>query len=804
VFVQRCRSPPKQKLKLKMSQNTKILQLIADYKVRLNETQLKDELYKWELIAAHQGKPNLDAEDFAAEMKNVHFGNLIYQLTRMSINHLATHKPKEYRTLLKMLFNENIELTQRIGQFKLQIEPLFHGINANKNEKNSQHDERAMASFLTYFNPQKYTFYKDSFYQNFCDLIGEKPEKTLLKYAHYLKLLQVFITDYVQKDSELIHIIDELTQNTGFKDENRLLLAQDILFQMLENQTNNFENVIALLEEKCKESDSILNGFTFHKIQQNQKWVWISDSFSKIGSTTLVKYEIALGKIKNHYTVDIYFESSENKHTFFKTPPVLNKKLLWYDAFEPQNIRVKDPVSKSSPSLVQKLYEQLLFLEENIGDQIRASMDPHFENNTEIIIQKPKNTMSQNLPLNKILFGPPGTGKTYNTINAALEILGEELEGKDRADIKQIFDEYVKSEQIQFCTFHQSMSYEDFVEGIKPETNEEGNVVYEIQDGIFKKMAIDAQFIQHDDFETAYQKLLDELYELPDGELLKLETPTKKVFGIGVNTRGNLSLHTGLEFKKQGVLTKKGVQMQMNGEQYYKDWLGYFEGVIQYLKTKYGFSTENSDKSNEKPYVLIIDEINRGNVSQIFGELITLIEDDKRLGAKEALTVTLPYSKKAFGVPQNLYILGTMNTADRSVEALDSALRRRFEFQEMPPQPELLAAITIENIDFIALLDKINARLTALLSKDHTIGHAFFINCKTIKDVERAFYNKIIPLLQEYFYGDLERIAWVIGSDFVEIKESDKGLFLNNLDLQLPKQIGFVKPDDFVAALKNI
>ncbi len=182
--------------------------------------------------------------------------------------------------------------------------------------------------------------------------------------------------------------------------------------------------------------------------------------------------------------------------------------------------------------------------------------------------------------------------------------------------------------------------------------------------------------------------------------------------------------------------------------------------------------------SNTDNYVLIIDEINRGNVSQIFGELITLIEDDKRLGKDEALEITLPYSKTSFGVPSNLYIIGTMNTADRSVEALDTALRRRFSFVEMPPQynlPEL--ATDIDDVKLSDILQTINDRIEVLLNKDNLIGHSYFLSVKDAGDLKVVFQNKIMPLLQEYFFGDYGKIGMVLGGGFVEKKTADKSVF---------------------------
>ena len=231
-------------------------------------------------------------------------------------------------------------------------------------------------------------------------------------------------------------------------------------------------------------------------------------------------------------------------------------------------------------------------------------------------------------------------------------------------------DKHIKN--YEFVTFHQSFSYEDFVEGIKPKMEEQENdLSYEIKDGIFKKLCLRA----------------------------------------------------------------------------------------------------TADPENQ--YAIFIDEINRGNVSSIFGELITLIEDDKRIGEENELSVKLPYSKKEFGIPSNLHVIGTMNTADRSVEALDTALRRRFTFEEIMPLPHLLSNISFNGFYLDEVLETINKRIEALLDRDHCIGHSYFIkisNGDTIA-LEQTFQNKIIPLLQEYFYHDYEKIALILGEGFVERKE---------------------------------
>ncbi|MEM9992447.1 MAG: AAA family ATPase, partial [Bacteroidota bacterium] len=276
------------------------------------------------------------------------------------------------------------------------------------------------------------------------------------------------------------------------------------------------------------------------------------------------------------------------------------------------------------------------------------------------------------LALNTILYGPPGTGKTYQTVNHALAIIEqrslEELALEDRSELRTRFENHLQNGRIQFVSFHQSFSYEDFVEGIKPKTLE-GDIYYKIEDGIFKRIAKAAE----------------------------------------------------------------------------RDW------------------------EAGKRYVLIIDEINRGNIAGIFGELITLIEADKRMAAREMLSLQLPYSKATFAVPPNLYLIGTMNTADRNVDLLDIALRRRFTFQEVLPQPALLRQQAVEaGVELDKLLERINQRIHLLLSVDYCIGHAYFYDVSTLDELRDLFALKIIPLLQEYFLGDLGKVGLVLGRAFVE------------------------------------
>lgn len=273
-------------------------------------------------------------------------------------------------------------------------------------------------------------------------------------------------------------------------------------------------------------------------------------------------------------------------------------------------------------------------------------------------------------PLNQILYGPPGCGKTYESLRRALALVDQQvldnIMALPDATVQTRLQHYQEQGRLIFTTFHQSMSYEDFVEGIKPIVVNQ-QVQYAVEAGILKQLAQQAQ------------------------------------------------------------------------------------------------------QQPELPFVLVIDELNRGNVANIFGELITLLEKDKRLHATNALQIQLPYSKENFSLPPNLYVLATMNSSDRSIEQLDLALRRRFAFLELMPQPALLAQ-NVEGIDLQALLQSINERIAILLDRQHLIGHAYLMQVYSLEDLQHVFQTQLLPLLLEYFYGDLGKLGLVLGRDFLTTK----------------------------------
>ena len=404
-------------------------------------------------------------------------------------------------------------------------------------------------------------------------------------------------------------------------------------------------------------------------------------------------------------------------------------------------------------------------ISENKYKDFCKKIEKIFNNNAK----EDKNMNSQ--PLNQILYGPPGTGKTYNTIIKAMDIINPKLVQRDKDGnvekydtLKNKFDELKQQGQIEFVTFHQSYSYEEFVEGIKPDL-ESNELKYKLEDGIFKKICNSAKINIEGDFEKIYSQFIEEIDE-------NHEFKTQKgSFKIRVNDNDGLTIRTGDNFEKEtcGTITKEQIKNQTFTSIGRKQKL---EAITKYLKEKYGltFSASNT----VKPHILIIDEINRGDVSKIFGELITLIEEDKRIGKEHQMTVTLPYSREPFGVPNNLYIIGTMNTADRSIALLDTALRRRFDFEEMMPKPELLRGKDIEGVDLEQLLTKINDRIKNEYDRDHQIGHSYLMSVKDKEDLERAYKNRILPLLNEYFYNDINTVAKILNckSDEITSKEN--------------------------------
>lgn len=710
----------------------KYQQIIKDYIDFCKSDEKWNEGYKWETVSHFQKHWDMDAEDFGAMFKKAirKRYNLVHQYSIGTLIYSAKLFPHTFKSILTYIFNEDYPINQRYEYFKTEIGKLIEKIvEVKKLDKSpSQPREAAFAFLLTCHYPHIHYFYNSRFYEKFAKYIGQEIKEPGKKYAHYFELMNYFRDNYVRNNSEAINLtVEKLPENEPDK-ENLCLISQTIIyvvFEIIEKKKEEKELISSLKKIKYENANNLYlladKLISELKIEIEDKRVHYNSSVSKhhfnitIGQRYAIRYDLN----KHYWDIIIPKETKiPENYVGFKfdgKPEAISFRTTNFDEikhyekeFIEASIRELDRTKKSGyRKFTNSAFKKSIFDIEYRNKIFNQVFGRPF--NKEITMSK-----KLNIPLNQILFGPPGTGKTFHTINKAVEIADNEFykQNKDnRPELKKRFKELNESHQIVFTTFHQSMSYEDFIEGLKP-YEENKQVYYKIDDGIFKTIC------------------------------------------------------------------------------------------------------DNATNNPNRNHVLIIDEINRGNIAGIFGELITLIEPDKRKENEEELSVVLPYSKKPFSVPKNLYIIGTMNTADRSVEALDSALRRRFTFVEMPPQAHLLDKdFSGYGINLQKVLRKINIRIEKLLDKDHKIGHSYFMKSTYVTDLHNTFKNKIIPLLEEYFYGDFVKIGLVLGADFISKNNSTESIFKNIDDVEdysdyenrtiyettVPEKI-----NDFVTAVKKI
>lgn len=478
-------------------------------------------------------------------------------------------------------------------------------------------------------------------------------------------------------------------------------------------------------------------------------------------------------------------------------------------------------------------------------------------------------------PTNLILYGPPGTGKTFATAREAVTLCSPEIDPNDREAVEVEYRRLVEARQVEFVTFHQSYSYEDFVEGLRPpvsnpdgESEEErSGFRLEVSPGVFHRIATRAAAskgstgksfdlngrqvfkmsigeaanpedapVFEEALENGYallgfgdidwsddrfdyrQAIIDE-WRAHEGAVEELATAQSArvkchdAFRNGLKTGDLIIVSKGNgAFRAIGEVTGPYEYAPREDGRFVHrrkvNWLWRDLGgvpVDDILTKRFSMLTiyrlaradlnlaalERLLTSQEpggppEPFVLIIDEINRANISKVFGELITLLEPDKRITPQGGgLKVRLPYSKEAFGVPANLHVIGTMNTADRSIALLDTALRRRFEFRELMPDPDLPELKTASvrcGVDLGKLLRTLNDRIEYLFDRERQIGHAYFIKCGSRSDLDAVMRHKVIPLLAEYFYEDWSKVALVLG----DADTAKPGRFLDRTALTPP------------------
>lgn len=790
-----------------------INKLITKYTDILEEHGDPNEHYKYLAINTFLTNWDIEAADFY-KMFKVSFSkqkNLLYQNSIGFMNKAVENFPEETREMFRNLYDEEQPLEKRVEKFKQQCEELLPKVKEKlgTDKLQAQQDERTISVYLGFRFPEKYIFYKSDYYDEFCEKLQIQKKNTGEKFFHFQKLADEIIDKGFLQDQEFLETYRSIYPNPTWDDQ--LLMLQNILFVTNRKDLKEFD---ILNKFKQFNKTDLINYYQFldkiiekFDLKKNDSRLVFNARKRHIVMTIGQRYAFCVQnnrskELKFQVISDCVFAKEDSSfdgepvaywNTTNNFVEIINNKSSVFNAIEKELNRTQ---SSSFLQHNKKDLERMAF-DKVYRNEILNQLEDNNGNNGEIENTKSK---MKKIPLNQILFGAPGTGKTYHTKKIAVEIINGWKE-RTREEINQEYDDLVNAKQIVFTTFHQSLSYEDFIEGIKPsvfeDNSENKNVIYEITDGIFKKLCNKActppTTLQNQtevyDFDNAWNDLMEEINNsMLNEQILELTvlTPNKGFLITEITNQGNLKLKPkssdlALEYTVSYNSTKKlqeffpNLSLVKNIDKEFRSVIGgsnstAYWSVLNYINNKISSNSKNNTADITLPlknHVLIIDEINRGNVSAIFGELITLLEEDKRHGNKEQTEVILPYSNYKFSVPNNVYVVGTMNTADRSVEALDTALRRRFSFIEMQTDPQLLSQSVYKDIDLEKLLTVINERIEFLIDKDHQIGHSYFMGMENLNDLKVTFKDKIIPLLEEYFYGDFGKIGLVLGGNFV-------------------------------------
>lgn len=921
--------------------NDPIISLIEKYKKRIAETELKDEIYKWELVNEYRGRPNTGAPDFYQEIKDIKFKNLIYAMGMAVINHLAKDRPEELRQLFIKLYDEDKDLTERVKSFNKETLKIYRALGESLGH---HQDERSIATYLTFHNSEKYTFYKSAFYKKYCELIGVKEANKNEKYTHYLTLIDELIENYISTDNELIEQVNTLIPDF-YNGTNHKLLAQDILFQMLDKKEEinywifqgnpkvfDFETAlrdeiltdwtVSSYKDKIKTGDKVILWITgsksgcyalaevlsepYEKTSSSDDHLWKSEVTStltadikithnfvdspilkskvdslvelrdlKVGnqgtnfSATKDEFEsllgLAINKVKEQYWIYAPGKNAELWDEFYEqgimglgwdelgdlndysSKEELKTKLQELEKTtgskkndSTANFEFKDVISigdviiskkgrgellgygivtsdyyydkertrfqkcrkvnwekkgnwKTDHSLALKTLTDITkFLPEH------ADYNTYYERLLGIMGQnnQTKKLEDMNIPLNTILYGPPGTGKTYRLKNEFFEKFTDESANQTEEEyLQELVSNYSWWEVIAASLYDLktakvlNISEHPFLKA-KVAVSSNNNVRATLWGTLQAHTIEECEHVNYTNRqaplifnknENSVWEIIEANLESEAPEIIELVAKSKDFNPVTTKKKRYVftTFHQSFSYEDfiEGIkpIIYEDEQNPERGKQVIYDIKsGLFKKIVK---------EANEDRDND--YAIFIDEINRGNIANIFGELITLIEDDKRIDTDNYIPVKLPYSGEPFGVPPNLFIIGTMNTADRSVEALDTALRRRFSFIEMNPEPQKLSEpkFKCEGIDLEKLLFSINGRIEKLLDKDYCIGHSYFMTIKNrqepLEEIKTIFENKILPLLQEYFYGDWGKIMLVIGNKFI-VKKEDPIKFLSN------------------------
>jgi 5-methylcytosine-specific restriction endonuclease McrBC GTP-binding regulatory subunit McrB len=609
-----------------------------------------------------------------------------------------------------------------------------------------------------------------------------KLSKDYSRYSYDFKFTQTN-SPHDDQNTSALNLIKSLTkpitENIGAKrisaDDNKMFTIRSKpkhesykdLNKMLKDVGEDLFKLIPIVNTRIEEEKKVNPIFKAHRITKEEFAIMKSKllvRFDKYGDISKITNEHS--NIKEQFSNWLKGSNSSNKiNSYLRAVDILSE-ILNKDIYLEKNIFE-----------LTSLYKDLITNQRDVKGKYFYKKAPSYGNNgfysasimayieflqhdENIMSHKSKNMDYYKTSLNQIFYGPPGTGKTYHTILEAAKIITQN-KNINYKEAQNIFNENL-GENLEFITFHQNYSYEDFIQGLRPDTDVSGVLSFYKSDGVFKRLADKALKNLKDvenpetakkDFRTVFYELISALNE---GDIEELEIKMKKT-SFYITEVGEKSI----EFRKNQGDSKHTLSISTLHKMYDKGVndliLGglqpYYNPILDLLIENGKSLVENVEKQN---YVIIIDEINRANISRVFGELITLIEKDKRSHGALPLTATLPSGEK-FIVPSNLYIIGTMNTADKSIALLDIALRRRFEFVPMYPDS---SSTETKIVNDAVILDAINKEIINRKGHDFTIGHSYFMG--EDYDLKNTIETKVIPLLLEYFMNDFEEVKKIL------------------------------------------